>query len=326
MAEVGGSVRQRWWLLVPLVAAAACAETAGAGPEAPRAARPGPSRLELAPVYAVPMCPSPFPLAQVQVSLVTGEGRRPMNERRDDLGRPLFGTQASFGQLSPELTYYPPMDVLPFLGRSLIVDVSYGALTGRLTVPARYDCPQFVNLAGRSGREGHSGGRGEDGEPGPRVRIGVGYITGPKGEPLVIVRIDDGTGIRARTVFQPDGPPLQVFLDGGPGGPGGEPISTRNGWGVSTVRIPGGPGGDGGDGGAAEIGYDQAFPELERKIAVYNRGGVGGGGPEGAGRPGRPGAIPRSVGTSATSLFSDEIARGFPIKVPTPVPAADRAI
>ena len=68
-----------------------------------------------------------------------------------------------FGQLSPELTYFPPPDVLPVLGKSLIVDVSYGTgpvLTARLVVPPRYDCPQFVNLSGRNGREGRNGSRG----------------------------------------------------------------------------------------------------------------------------------------------------------------------
>jgi hypothetical protein len=215
--------------------------------------------------------------------------------------------------LTPELQYLAPTDLLPFMGRNLTIDVAVTGrpeLAARVIVQPQYDCPQFVNLAGRSGRNGWAGRPGEDGQPGPKVRVGVGYVTGSKGEPLVLVRVDDVSGIRARTLFLPGGPPLQVVLDGG----GGGAADMRGMLFGAAAAHP--QGGDGGDGGAAEIAYDEAFPELERKIIVVNRGGPGGAGRAGStnGRPGRPGAMPRVTKTSATALFSDEIAHGVPIR------------
>src|SRR6476659_3963797 len=110
------------------------------------------------------------------------------------------------------------------MGKDLVVDVGLyanPALDARLTVPPQYGCPQVMNLAGRSGRNGWDSLPGESGRPGPHVRIAVGYVAGPTGDPLVLARVDEGSAMRGRTLFAPDGPPLQIVLDCGAGGLGG---------------------------------------------------------------------------------------------------------
>jgi len=311
-----GAKRWRWAVLAIGMAQASCAETATTTPgPAPRPKPAGPMRLDLASARVSTVCSSPYPLDTVQPILVVGQDQRPIQQRRDDYGRPLFRVRASFGQLSPDLQYDPPRDLLPLLGKELVLDVAVSVeqenLTGRLIVPPRYDCPQIMNLAGRSGREGWQATPAEDGEPGPQVRVAIGYMTGPKGETLVLVRVDDASGMRGRTLLRSDAPPLQIVIDGGPGGPADPRRSL-----VKTVvgqgRLP--YGGGGGDGGAAEISFDQSFPELERKVVVLNRGGLGGPGVRGYGRPGRPGAIPHAAPAPVEMLFGDEIARGVPIR------------
>ena len=162
----------------------------------------------------------------------------------------------SFGQLSSDLFYFPPADLLPVIGGSLVVTASVNrqpSVRAQLVIPPRFDCPQFVNLSGRPGAMGSPSHQGGFGEAGPTVRVSVGYVTGPAQKVLILVRVDDGRGIRARTVMAPEGPPLQLLLDGGVGGAGG--LAIRNGYGVNRFEIPPGIGGDGGDGGAAEIFY-----------------------------------------------------------------------
>ena len=111
----------------------------------------------------------------------------------------------------------------------------------------------------------------------------------------------------------PEGPPLQILLDGGVGGAGG--LAIRNGYGVNRFEIPPGMGGEGGDGGAAEIFYDGTAPELERKVVIINRGGPGGGGGAGNGSPGRPGPLPRTHPEAVRRLFTDELAHGVPVRI-----------
>jgi hypothetical protein len=145
------------------------------------------------------------------------------------------------------------------------------------------------------------------------VRVALGYVTGPGGRPLVIARVEDGSGIRARTLFSPT-TPLQIFLDGGSGGMGGPPSDLSVGS-ITLAHGSAGIGGDGGDGGAAEISFDESAPDLEQKVIVMNRGGAGGFGQMGSGRPGRNGAVPRFSPASARKLFADELAHGIPIRV-----------
>jgi hypothetical protein len=130
---------------------------------------------------------------------------------------------------------------------------------------------------------------------------------------LILVRIDDARGLRARTVIAPEGPPLQILLDGGIGGAGG--MAIQHGYGMNRFELPPGIGGAGGDGGAAEILYDDTAPELEREVMIINRGGPGGFGGGGAGLPGRPGPLPRSEPVPVRRLFHDELAHGVPVRV-----------
>jgi hypothetical protein len=107
-------------------------------------------------------------------------------------------------------------------------------------------------------------------------------VQGPGSDPLVLVRIEDAAGIRTRTLLSSSAPPLQLFLDGGPGA------------GV----------GDGGDGGSAEVLYDGYVPDCQRRVQIINRGGPGV-------RAGRPGAIPRETAVSGEKLFREELSRGL---------------
>src|SRR4029077_19718355 len=113
-------------------------------------------------------------------------------------------------------------------------------------------CPQVVNLTGRPGQIGVNGIPGRNGESGPALRIGLGYVTGPRGELLILVRLDSDAGLLARTLVRPDAPALVVLLDGGAGGIGS---STARVWiyGTPVSVIPPSPGGNGGDGGSAEL-------------------------------------------------------------------------
>ena len=120
----------------------------------------------------------------------------------------------SFGQLSSDLFYFPPADLLPVIGGSLVVTASVNrqpSVRTQLVIPSRFDCPQFVNLSGRPGAMGSPSHQGGFGEAGPTVRVSVGYVTGPAQKALILVRVDDGRGIRARTVMAPEGPPLRSF-------------------------------------------------------------------------------------------------------------------
>jgi len=303
------------WLLALATAQASCAAATNVGPPAPPGPPPpaAPAHLEIVPVYGTPFCASPYPLAEVRPLLAQGASRTWMTERWDTAWRPLFGARASFGQLSPDLKYLPPIDVLPFMGKELVVEVALyanPALTAQLTVAPQYGCQQVMNLSGRSGRNGWDSLPGQHGEPGPHVRLAVGYVTDPSGEPLVLVRVDEGSVMRGRTLFAPGGSPLQVVLDGGAGGLGGPGRELYVGIGMPVGHLPRGRDGDGGDGGTAFIAFDQAFPDLERKIVVLNRGGSGGG----SGIPGRPGPVASTARLPAARLFGDEIAHGVSIR------------
>jgi hypothetical protein len=303
-------------LLAPWLAA--CAETPAEtpAPRDPFAVVAGhPARLELEPVSVDPRCSSPYPISQLRAKFTAGDGKvyatpiftpngldtaglAPLNPAE------LAGS-ATFGQVTGgDLFYLPPADLLPLIGGDLVVDAwltRQPATRARLVVHPRFNCPQYVDLSGRPGSQAGLYGRGSFGEPGPNVRVAVGYVNGPADKPLILVRIDDARGLRARTVISPDAPPLQIVLDGGAGGSGGSVLT--------------GPGGDGGDGGAAEILYDDAAPELERKVVIVNRGGPGGTGGGGNGRAGRPGPLPRTEPESVRGLFHDEIAHGVPIRI-----------
>jgi len=315
--------------LAAAVGLAACAESPPPNP----AYGPGfsatsarPVRLELADYNPSGRCSSPFPLAQLRAKLFTGDGRpyqTPVfSAQGQDTGgfAPLSPSDLSgnlnFGRLTADLGYLPPADLLPFIGGNLIVTgwvIRQPTVWTQLIVQPRFDCPQFVNLSGRSGPMGSPGHQGGFGESGPTVRVSLGYVTGPGGKVLVLVRIDDARGLRARTVIALDGPPLEILLDAGAGGAGGMEI--RNGYGINRFEIPPGMGGDGGDGGAAEILYDDTAPELERKVVIVNRGGAGGPGAGGTGSPGRSGPLPRSEPAPVRQLFRDELAHGVPIRI-----------
>jgi hypothetical protein len=232
---------------------------------------------------------SPYPLIQLTLTAyersgkahhskttLDGQARPVFRDSPADLDVSAFIVRASFGTIGPDLTYVPPVDVLPVLGQNLTIDVWFAGdprVARRFEVPPRYECAQFVNFSGRTKTSPVVPGGGEEG---PHVKISLGTIDGPGGLPLTLVRIDDLFGLRARTVFGPAAPPLQVFVDGGPGG----------------------------DGGSASIYYDVESPELERKVIVYNRGFIGG----------RDGPLPRTHPERASALFSDEIRHGIKVR------------
>jgi hypothetical protein len=338
-------VRTFAWRLGPsAIAVVGLASCAGAPPPNPAygpgfaAASARPVRLELAGYNPDGRCSSPFPLTQLRAKLFTGDGnayQTPVftSGVADTSGfGPLNPSELSgsltFGQLSSELFYFPPVDLLPLIGGNLVVTASVNRqpnVRAQLVIPPRFDCPQFVNLSGRPGAMGSASDHGGFGEPGPTVRVSLGYVTGPGQRVLILVRIDDARGLRARTVFAPDGPALQILLDGGVGGSGG--VEIRHGYGANLFEIPGGIGGVGGDGGAAEILYDDTAPELERKVLIVNRGGPGGTGGGGAGSPGRPGPLPRSEPAPVRQLFRDELAHGVPVRIHGAIePAANQSI
>ncbi len=323
------------------VGLASCAESPPPNP----ASGPGfsatsarPVRLDLAAYNPDGRCSSPFPLTQLRAKLFAGDGSAYLTPiftpQGPDTGgfAPLSPSDLSgsltFGQLSSDLFYFPPADLLPLIGGNLVVTASVNRqpnVRAQLVIPPRFDCPQFVNLSGRPGAMGSASSHGGFGEPGPTVRVSLGYLTGPGQKALILVRIDDARGLRARTVIAPEGPPLQILLDGGVGGAGG--VEIRNGYGVNLFEIPGGVGGSGGDGGAAEILYDETAPELERKVVIVNRGGPGGAGGGGTGSPGRPGPLPRSEPAPVRRLFHDELARGVPVRIHGAIePAANQSI
>ena len=331
--------------LVPAALAAlglaSCAETPPVNPAygpgfAATSARP--VRLELADYNPGGRCSSPFPLTQLRAKLFTADGNAYLTPvftlQGQDTGgfAPLspadLAGNLNFGQLTPDLFYVPPADLLPLIGGNLVVTswvTRQPAVRTQLVVPPRFDCPQFVNLSGRPGPMGSPSRQGGFGEAGPTVRVSLGYVTGPGSRVLILVRIDDARGLRARTVIAPDGPPLQILLDGGVGGSGG--VEIRNGYGVNRFEIPPGIGGDGGDGGAAEILYDATAPELESKVVIVNRGGPGGAGGGGPGSSGRPGPLPRAEPAPVRRLFHDELAHDVPVRIHGAIePAANQSI
>jgi hypothetical protein len=317
-----------------------CAETAGPNPAYGPGFSPSapPVRLELAAYNPDGRCSSPFPLAQLRAKLFTGDGkvyltpsftpRGPDTAGLPPLSPSELAGSLTFGQLSPDLFYFPPADLLPLIGGNLVVTASVNRqpnVRAQLVIPPRFDCPQFVNLSGRPGSMGSASRQGGFGEAGPTVRVSLGYVTGPGHKVLILVRIDDMRGLRARTVIAPEGPPLQIILDGGGGGAGG--MAIQNGYGLNRFEIPPGVGGGGGDGGAAEILYDDTAPELERTVLIINRGGPAGTGGGGNGRPGRPGPLPRTEAAPVRRLFHDELAHGVPVRIHGAIePAANQSI
>jgi hypothetical protein len=277
------------------------------------------SRLELTAVDRGGRYPSPFPISRLRVRLFAQDGGVYTTEAASGGTSPGAGGRVlsasdltwrvNIGQFTPDLVYVPPIDVLPVVGGDLVVDVSVAkqpAVHARLAVKAQFDCRQFLDLSGRDGAAAYFSRPATPGEPGPAVQIALGYVNGPTQKPLVLVKVEDAAGVRARTVLSPDGPPLQIFLDGGAGGLGG---------------------GDGGDGGAALIVYEEGQPELEQRVKVFNRGGPAGAGADTTGRPGRQGAIPRTEPGSARLLFREEIEHGAPIRIHGVVdPSAKRSI
>jgi hypothetical protein len=298
-------------------------------PQSPVSGYPGvrSERIELGALTADGHCSSPFPLSQLGVRLHTSDGNSyttpvsvmdgPTSLAPGQLDPSAISWNVNFGQFTTTLVYLPPVDLLPYIGGNLVITAWLTRepnIHAKLVVPPRFDCPQYTYLSGRRGSAGPAAGLGGAGEPGPTVRVSLGYLTGPGQRPLVIARIEDGSGIRARTVFSP-ATPLQILLDGGPGGMGG-PTSEFSVGALSLAHGSAGVGGDGGDGGGAEISFDESAPELERKVIVTSRGGQGGFGQMGSGRPGRAGALPRFTPAPARALFRDELAHGVPIRVP----------
>jgi hypothetical protein len=298
-------------------------------PNGPVAGYPGvrSERIELGALTADGHCSSPFPLSQLSVKLHTSDGSSyttpvsvmdgPTSLAPGQLDPTAVSWNVNFGQFTTTLVYLPPVDLLPYIGGNLVVTAWLTRepnIHAKLVVAPRFDCPQYMYLSGRRGSAGPAAGLGGAGEPGPTVRVSLGYVTGPGQRPLVIARLEDASGIRGRTVFSP-ATPLQIFLDGGPGGMGG-PSSDLSVGSLTVGHGSAGVGGDGGDGGGAEISFDESAPELERKVIVTSRGGQGGFGQMGSGRPGRPGALPRFTPAPARTLFRDELAHGVPIRVP----------
>lgn len=282
-----------------------------------------PVRLLAEAIVGAPTCRSPYPLLEVKATVEMDDGGHlitPVHFNAqgqpaaaqgetaagDEALDPLeLSARANFGELGTNLQYTPPVDLLPFMGRPLEIEVSLRSnpkLRARLTVPPRYDCAQTVDLSGRGGRPG------EDGEPGPHVRVAIGKLMGPGEQPLILVRVEDVYGIRARTLLSHAAPPLQLLLDGGAGGGKGG-LKIRNVFGAVVARSEG-PASQGGDGGSAEISYDGRFSDLQGRVQIINRGGSGD-------RPGRPGAIGRETPTSGEALFREEKAHGVRI-YPTP--------
>jgi hypothetical protein len=320
---------------------AACAEAPTVKPPN-RVVAGHPARIELEAVSLEPRCSSPYPISQLRVKLTADDGQAYATPIFTPNGPNTGGLAAldpaevsgtvSFGQFITGLFYLPPVDLLPEVGSELVVNAwltRQPNVKARLAIPPRFDCPQYLNLSGRSGFTGTPSAPGGPGEPGPAVRIAIGYLDHAGAKPLILVRVDDARGMRARTVISSDGPPLQIFLDGGVGGVGGFPLAPgpwpygpmgppfwgATAWGVTGPWNFTGPGGAGGDGGAAEIGYDEAAPELEGKVVIVNRGGSGGAGCCGSGRAGRPGPLPRTARVPVRHLFEEEIAHGVRIRV-----------
>jgi hypothetical protein len=312
-----------------------CAETPAV--KAPVAPLASPSaRLELEAVVLDRGCSSPYPISELRAKVIAGDGKAYATPIFTPNGLDTGGLsplepselsgKASFGQFITGLFYFPPVDLLPVIGSDLVVNAwltRQPSVRARLVIPPRFDCPQYLNLSGRPGGTGTPSQPGGKGEPGPSVRIAIGYLERAGAKPLILVRVDDARGMRARAVISPDGPPLQIFLDGGAGGPGGLPSvplqqpSASSMWGAP---MPGpwnfpGQGGAGGDGGAAAIGYDDAAPELEGKVLIVNRGGLGATSVSGNGPTGRPGPLPRTEPIPVRRLFPDEIAHGVSIRV-----------
>ena len=317
-------------LAVTPLCLAACAEAPappsgspaqGFSPAAARAAR-----LDLTAINGGASSSSPYPLSQLAARLTTADGHvyatpifTPQGPETGGLA-PLNPADLSwnvpFGQFTSDLVYVPPFDLLPVIGGDLTVTVwvtKQPSVHAQLVLRPRFDGSQYLNLSGRNGSLGSFSSPGTEGEPGPLVRVAIGYLDGPTKTRLVLVRVDDARGLRARTVVAPGGPPLQIFLDGGSGGMGGPGI--ERGYGVYARTTPSGIGGNGGDGGGAEIEYDEDSPELEKMVVVFNRGGGGGVGGGGAGQPGRQGSIPRTHAAPVRQLFHDELAHGVPVHV-----------
>jgi hypothetical protein len=285
-------------------------------------------RLELTPLHAASCVGSPYPVAQIGATVFTADGQSRSTPRVFDaqganalipgtLEAAAINVSVSFGQLAPDLVFIPPADVLPEMGRALVVEgwvPGRPDLRARVTVPPCYECRQQIFLGGRAGLSGWTDGRGTDGGPGANVRVAIGYVDAPGDQRLVLVRIEDGGSIRMRTLLAPGAPPLLLVLDGGYGGPGG-PGPVVSGAGPGHDYRPMAPGGNGGDGGAAQIFFDGAFPELGAKVVISNRGGAGGYSPTWLGRDGRPGPPPWVASAPGRELFRDELARGIPVTI-----------
>jgi hypothetical protein len=312
--------------LVVVGSIAACAQ-APLPPGSPPTVGRGVS-LDLTDVVGVEGCSSPYPLGQLQARLTTADHRVFVTPLQTPNGPTTGGLPSlepseiawnlSFGQFTQDLGYLPPVDLLPVMGSNLIVTAWLARqpnVHAQLVIAPRFDCPQFLNLSGRNGAMGSTASNGQMGQPGPAVQVSVGYVTGPNNSRLVLVRVDDARGMLVRTVLAAEAPPLQICVDGGPGGVGG--VSFQAGYPVGPlhVELPQGMGGDGGEGGTAVVSYDRDAPELERRVVVLNRGGPGGMGPYGRGRPGRNGPVPRSNPGDVRELFRDELAHGLPVQV-----------
>ena len=181
--------------VIAAVGLASCAESPPPNPAygpgfAATSARP--VRLELADYNPDGHCSSPFPLTHLRAKLFTGDGNAFLTpvftSQGPDTGgfAPLSPSDLSgsigFGQLSTDLSYFPPADLLPLIGGNLVVTawlIRQPKVWAQLVVPPRFDCPQFVNLSGRPGPMGSASNHGGFGEPGPTVRVSLGYVTGP---------------------------------------------------------------------------------------------------------------------------------------------------
>ena len=167
---MGGAERRGggcWHLMAGVaIVIAGCAERTASGPLVTAAPQPAPgavmrgSRLELRAIFAHPTCPSPYRLAQVQATLIARDGTRQSTPTHIDeqgrlaprpgaLGAGGIGWYVSFGQLTADLMYTAPVDVLPLLASDLVINarlLEQPAVTAQLAIPPRYDCPRSFRM------------------------------------------------------------------------------------------------------------------------------------------------------------------------------------
>lgn len=333
-----------------LLVAAGCYHPDEPSLPAPAAAPPAQlQRIALAPAdNATAICPgAPF---QVVVSGVTTDGRQlatPTSYRGglawfEEHGLPWqrFQLSASVGAMSPAALFVPPPSIFSLAETQTVsihaVDLANPRVVADAQFPVDFHCAQALALRGQPGGGGVNGAAGQQGGMGGQVEIRVGRINTRAHGAVILARVDSALG-RNYYLLQPGGGALVVDLAGGPGGRGGEGLrasityrdtdsqgnTDRS---EATYQGPPGPGGAGGPGGTALIRVDGSDRLLAQAVKVYNPGGAGGEGgvngrgygavQAGAGPAGPAGPLPQISYEDPASLFSDELAQGFPIAVP----------